>query len=151
MEAKIIQKIIEDEIPIVKSMGVKFIDFGHDSCIISVPLEPNHNHKNTVFGGSLYSVCTSACYGILFALQLEDKLEHLDLVIGEGSIRYIKPVDKDFKVRAELNSADWKRLKEKVQITGFSKIQLTAFVFADDETHHLCEYKATFILMNKRG
>ncbi len=150
MEALIIQKIIETEIPIVKGMGVKFTDFTHDSVTISVPLAPNHNHKNTAFGGSLYSVCTAACYGILFSLQREDKLVHLDLVIGEGSIRYVKPVDKDFKVKAQLDPFEWKRLKEKVQITGFSKIQLSAFVFTDNEDHHLCDYKATFILMNKR-
>ncbi|MBC7711933.1 MAG: YiiD C-terminal domain-containing protein [Rhizobacter sp.] len=146
MNKEIIQKIIEKEIPIVKSMGVEFSNFSHDSCTIIVPLEPNHNHKGTAFGGSLYSACTSACYGLMFALQREDDLSEFELMIGEGSIRYIKPVEKDFFVEANLLPEDWILLKEKIQKNGFGKISLSAFVYTQERSQHLCEYRATFIL-----
>ncbi len=144
-----IEKIIETEIPIVKSMGISFQKITRNECTISVPLEPNHNHKNTAFGGSLYSVCTAACYGLMFALQREDQLMMYDLVIGEGSIRYNRPVDKDFFVTAKINPDDWKTLTEKISRSGFGKIPLTATVTITGQA--LCDYKATFILMGKRA
>ena len=148
---KSIQKIIEKEIPIVKSMGVEFVDFQDDSCTIAVPIGPNHNHKGTVFGGSLYSVCTSACYGLMYSIQIEKSLDEYDLVIGEGSIRYQKPVHDDFHVKAQLSQADLAIFLEKLKKNGFGKINITAFVFIQNEETHLCEYSATFIMMKKKA
>ncbi len=148
---KSIQKIIEKEIPIVKSMGVEFVDFQDDSCTIAVPIGPNHNHKGTVFGGSLYSVCTSACYGLMYSIQIEKSLDEYDLVIGEGSIRYQKPVHDDFHVKAQLSQTDLGVFLEKLKKNGFGKINITAFVFIQNEETHLCEYSATFIMMKKKA
>lgn len=146
-----IQKIIEKEIPIVKSMGVQFIEFQDDSCTISVPLNLNHNHKGTAFGGSLYSVCTSACYGLMFSLQINEGLQEFDLVIGEGSIRYQKPVYRDFKVKSILQLSDLAAFKDKLAKNGFAKIHLNAYVSVEGDETHLCEYKATFIMLKKKG
>lgn len=145
-----IQKIIEKEIPIVKSMGVEFVEFTDLSCMISVPIGPNHNHKGTVFGGSLYSVCTSASYGLMYSMQISEKLDEYDLVIGEGSIRYLKPVHEDFFVRSQVKLADQKIFLEKLAKNGFCKINITSYVFIQDEMNHLCEYSATFIMMKKK-
>lgn len=147
---KNIQEIIEKEIPIVKSMGVEFVELTDLSCMISVPLGPNHNHKGTVFGGSLYSVCTSACYGLMYSLQISENLHEYDLVIGEGTIRYQKPVHGDFHVRSQIKLTDQDIFLEKLAKNGFGKIHITAYVFIQDEMSHLCEYSATFIMMKKK-
>lgn len=147
MDTQRIQDIIEQEIPMVKQMGVTFTNFKTDSCEARVPLEPNHNHKGTVFGGSLYSVCTSACYGLMYSLQIENQLEAFDLVIGEGKIRYLKPVEKDFAVKAEIIPADWSECKKKLASNGFGKIQLKAKVYLPDDPTPLCDYSAVFVLM----
>lgn len=146
---KNIQNIIEKEIPIVKSMGVEFVEFTDLSCLISVPIGPNHNHKGTVFGGSLYSACTSACYGLMYSMQIIKDLNEYDLVIGEGTIRYQKPVHNDFHVRSQVKIEDQENFLIKLKKNGFSKINLTAHVFIQDEATHLCEYSATFIMMKK--
>ncbi len=146
-----IQNIIEKEIPIVKNMGVEFVEFTDLSCMISVPLGPNHNHKGTVFGGSLYSACTSACYGLMYSMQISKNLHEYDLVIGEGSIRYHKPVHGDFHVRSEVKLSDQSLFLEKLAKNGFSKIHITAYVFIQDEKTHLCEYSATFVMMKHKA
>lgn len=148
---KNIQKIIEKEIPIVKSMGVEFVDFEEDSCTIAVPIGPNHNHKGTVFGGSLYSACTSACYGLMYSIQISKKLDEYDLVIGEGAIRYQRPVHSDFQVKAQLKLEDLTSFIGKLEKNGFGKINMTAYVFIQDQETHLCEYTATFIMMKKKS
>lgn len=149
MSTSQIQSVIESEIPIVKQMGVVFEEFKSDSCTASVPLEPNHNHKGTVFGGSLYSVCTSACYGLMYSLQMENSLTDFDLVISEGKIRYLKPVVSDFKVKAEIIPAEWSEFKKKVGANGFGKIQLKARVYLPGDVTALCDYSAIFVLMKK--
>lgn len=149
MDIEKIQSIIEMEIPMVKQMGVSFLEIRSDSCVASVPLEPNHNHKGTVFGGSLYSVCTSACYGLMYSLQLENNLNDFDLVIGEGKIRYIKPVSEDFRVKAEIIPAEWSEFKKKITANGFGKIQIRAKVYLSSDPTILCDYSAIFVLMKK--
>lgn len=142
-----IQSIIEKEIPITRNMGVKFKEFTPNSSLVTVPLAPNHNHKGTVFGGSLYSVCAAACYGLIYSLQIKENLHEFDLVIGEGTIRYIKPVKEDFQVRAKVQLEDWEILKAKLEKNGFGKIPMTAKIFIVDEKASLCEFSATFVLM----
>jgi thioesterase domain-containing protein len=146
MNLNSIQDTIIQEIPIVEKMGVKLIEFHDYACKVSVPLEPNHNHKNTAFGGSLYSACTAACYGLMYALQVKEKFHDYDLVIGDGSIRYIRPVDNDFFIKAELLPEDWKIFMEKVQKNGFGKIPVKAYVFISSESQQLCSYSATFVM-----
>lgn len=143
---KDIQKTIETEIPIVKEMGVEFQEFQDFSCTISAPLAPNHNHKGTAFGGSLYSICTAACYGLMYSLQIKENFHNYDLVIGEGSIRYVRPVEKDFFVKAELLAEDWEPFIQRVQSSGFGKINIKAYVYTHIQTQHLCEYSAVFVL-----
>jgi thioesterase domain-containing protein len=146
MSIKSVEDTIAKEIPIVKQMGVKFEEFNQYSCRVSVPLEPNHNHKNTAFGGSLYSACTAACYGLMYSLQITENFHDYDLVIGEGTIRYVRPVDNDFYIKAEILPEDWSAFIIKVQKNGFAKINIKAHVFIKDETQHLCDYAAIFVL-----
>lgn len=148
---KNIQTIIEKEIPIVKSMGVEFVEFQNDSCTIAVPIGPNHNHKGTVFGGSLYSACTSACYGLMYSIQINEGLDNYDLVIGEGSIRYQRPVHSDFQVKAKITLDDLSLFLGKLEKNGFGKINIKAYVFIQSEETHLCEYTATFIMMKQKN
>lgn len=146
MKRSEVQKIIEHEIPITKAMGIEFQDFQDTSCLISVPLAPNHNHKGTAFGGSLYSACAAACYGILYYLQVKHKLSNYDLLLASGSINYAKPVQKDFQIKASLLSEDWNQLTTKLSKQGFGKIQIVASVFTDDEQNPLCEFSGIFVL-----
>jgi thioesterase domain-containing protein len=143
---KNIQETIELEIPIVKKMGVKILEFNDYSCTASAPLEPNHNHKNTVFGGSLYSTCTAVGYALMYALQVKEKFHDYDLVIGEGAIRYILPVDRDFFITASLLPDDWKVFTEKVLKNGFGKIPIKATVYSHSPNQSLCSYTATFVM-----
>lgn len=141
-----VAKIIQREIPITKAMGISFESFAESNCLISVPLEPNHNHKGTAFGGSLYSASTAACYGILYYLQVQNNLTNYDLLLGSGEIKYLKPVTTNFKVRGHLDENEWQKLILKLDRQGFGKIEIKAHVFIGDETDHLCEFSGVFIL-----
>ena len=143
-----LQKIIQHEIPITVSMGISYLDFQDTTCLISVPLAPNHNHKGTAFGGSLYSACAAACYGLLYHLQIKESLTAFDLVLGSGSVNYLKPVQSDFQVKAQLVQQDWQNLVLKLAKLGFGKIEIKAQVITSHE-QNLCDFTGMFVLKRR--
>jgi thioesterase domain-containing protein len=140
------QKLIEHHIPITKSMGFKVYKIENFTAELSAPLQPNHNHKNTVFGGSLYAACAAACYAVLYNLQIEEKLDSFDLLLATGNSRYLKPVTEDFKVRATINTSEWSILLSKLVKKGAGKITVNATVFTDSDPTILCEFQGVFVL-----
>ncbi|MBC7464767.1 MAG: YiiD C-terminal domain-containing protein [Bdellovibrio sp.] len=144
-----LQKIIQHEIPITQSMGITYDDFQDTTCVISVPLAPNHNHKGTAFGGSLYSACAAAGYGLLYHLQVKENLIEFDLLLASGNINYLKPVQDDFQVEATIITDDWTKLLKKLNTNGFGKIVITAHVMIGEEKN-LCDFSGVFVLKSRK-
>ncbi len=93
-----LQDFLDRKIPISKEMGGKVIRVDSHELLMSFPLYPNRNHKGTLFGGSTYSGAALASYG-LFLWNLRDEgFNSEDIVIGEGTIKYFKPVDHDAEI-----------------------------------------------------
>lgn len=88
-----IEKYLHEHIPISGAMGVKVESAGLDGVILSAPFKKNFNHQKTIFGGSLHSLATLACWTYLY-LRLKD--QGLELVIQKSEIDYISPVTGDF-------------------------------------------------------
>jgi thioesterase domain-containing protein len=78
-----------EKIPLTRAMGVKVEAYDHEKLILTAPLEENHNHLGTAFGGSLCALATLAGYGLLW-LELGDRDCHI--VIRSSSISYERPV-----------------------------------------------------------
>src|SRR5687768_7425366 len=83
------EHFLHEQIPLTQSMGVRVESFDGARLILTAPLEPNHNHLGTAFGGSLSALATLAGYALLW-LQLGDRQAHI--VIRESTIRYRRPV-----------------------------------------------------------
>ena len=86
-----LQATLEREIPMTAQMGIRVIEGGLDGLVMRMPLDPNRNHQQTAFAGSLYSLCTIAGWGYVFLL-----LRELDrsgsIVIHRSTIKYLEPV-----------------------------------------------------------
>jgi thioesterase domain-containing protein len=80
---------LQSQIPLTKQMGVRIASFEGDDLVLTAPLEPNHNHLGTAFGGSLAALATLAGY-VMVWLLLEDRSAHV--VVRESHIRYRRPV-----------------------------------------------------------
>jgi thioesterase domain-containing protein len=83
------ERFLHEQIPITHVMGVKLESYNGTRLVVTAPLEPNHNHLGTAFGGSLSALTTLTGYAMLW-LQLGDRNAHI--VIRESSIRYNRPV-----------------------------------------------------------
>jgi thioesterase domain-containing protein len=124
------ETFLHEQIPLSRAMGVKIEVCDQESLVISAPLDLNHNHLGTAFGGSLSAIATLAGYGLLW-LQLGDRDSHI--VIGKSSIFYRHPVRK--AIRAICRRPDEETLaafKAKFKRTGKARITLQVTVEEDD-------------------
>ena len=84
-----LQSFLHQKIPLSQAMGVQVKLTDDGSFFLTAPLEPNHNHLNTAFGGSLSALATLAGYAFLW-VALGDR--HAHIVIRDSRMSYQKPV-----------------------------------------------------------
>ena len=100
-----LQTYLNENIPISLALGVKVFKATNTQVILEAPLNLNINHKNTVFGGSLHSIATLACWSLVF-LNLRSLNISAEIVISESRIKYLAPVNTDFKAECTLHNQD---------------------------------------------
>jgi|SRR5438067_2439623 len=79
-----VESFLRDKIPLATAMGVRVVTL--DPLAIEAPVALNSNH----LGGSINAVATLAGYALLWLALHDDP--SVRLVIGEGSIRFLRPV-----------------------------------------------------------
>lgn len=115
-------------IPISKAMGLTAISASTQRVCLSAPLEPNINHKSTVFGGSLQAVATLACWSLLH-LNLKGMSQPAEIVITSSTIDYIKPVTGRFEAEASLPDATrWAQFTKTFARHGRARVRLSAYI-----------------------
>lgn len=100
-----IEQLFHEKIPLTRAMGVRVASYDGDTLTLTAPLEPNHNHLNTAFGGSLHALATLSCYGWLW-LEVQDENAHI--VVRESTVSYRRPVT------GELRASCYRPPKEEV-------------------------------------
>jgi thioesterase domain-containing protein len=86
-----LQSKLEREIPMCAQMGIRVHGNGADGLVMRMPLDPNRNHQQTAFAGSLSALCTIAGWGSVYLL-LRELGRGGSIVIRRGAIRYQEPV-----------------------------------------------------------
>lgn len=86
-----LQATLEREIPMCAQMGIRVRGNGTDGLVMRLPLDPNRNHQQTAFAGSLNALCTITGWGSVYLLLRELSREG-SIVIRRSAIRYHAPV-----------------------------------------------------------
>jgi thioesterase domain-containing protein len=91
MKAGSLQKYLHERIPISKAMGVEVLEATLDGVILTAPLSPNINHRETVFGGSASAVAILSAWSLLY---LRFKIENINsrIVIQKSTMIYEHPI-----------------------------------------------------------
>ena len=144
MTARELTDLLHKDIPITKQMESSIIHIDEHTCIAEVELEPNLNHKGTAFGGSIYSCCALASYGLfLNGLRLHGSTTK-DIVIAEGEIKYLKPVNDDFEVKATWHSDhDKKKFFEHLKSKHKARTHVIAKIICQGDV--CAEFKGLFV------
>lgn len=88
---------LHTQIPLSTAMGVRAARYDAEGLALEMPLAPNHNHAAAAFAGSLNALTTLAGWGLLWLL-LDEAGIAANIVIQDGSIDYLRPVDADLIV-----------------------------------------------------
>jgi thioesterase domain-containing protein len=141
-----LQAYLHDHIPISKALGIEVVKASADSVVLSAPLTPNINHKHTVFGGSLHSAATLACWGLVY-VNLEVPAE---IVIASSEVKYLAPVYTDFTVNCQMEDrTEYSRFQGMLQKKGKARIRLSAWVYQDDKI--AVEYFGDFVSIKRQS
>lgn len=127
-----LQATLYHEIPITQYLGIS-VDSYIDGCLVlKAPLDPNINHKRTVFAGSLNAVVTLAGWGQLW-LTLKELGIPAKIVIQDSSSNYLSPVKNDFSAHCHKPTAvQVARLESMLKKKGKARVELTAQICVED-------------------
>jgi len=128
-------------IPLTQAMGVRMVNYTEGELVLEAPLALNHNHLGTAFGGSLNTLATLACYGLVW-LELEDPGCHV--VIRESSIAFLRPVTGDFRATCRRpDDAAMKEFKERFAHKDRARLRLAATI---EQAGIVCvQFEGTFV------
>lgn len=95
-----LQERIDREFPLARHLAVS-VDCAHDdAAVLRAPFAPNANYKGTAFAGSLF--CVAVLTGWAWATRyIEARGLNADAVIQESTMRYLKPVNGEFRAIIE--------------------------------------------------
>jgi thioesterase domain-containing protein len=91
-----LQGRIDREFPLARHIDVS-VESAHDGgVVLRAPFAPNSNYKGTAFGGSLF--CVAVLAGWAWATRyIDSRSLNADAVIQESTIRYLEPVNAEFR------------------------------------------------------
>lgn len=136
------QNYLYEHIPITRHLGVIVRAFDGRSIELAAPLEPNINHRATVFGGSLASVAILAGWTILH-LKLLEKNVRAHLVIQKTSLEFLAPVTGDFTATCKLADESWESFFKMLVSKSKARLKLTSHIYADGKL--ACTQEGTFV------
>lgn len=124
-----IQAYLYEQIPLSKAMDVRVVEVTPNLVILTAPLQPNINHRSTVFGGSASALAILSGW-TLINFRLRDEGINSRLVIQKNTMSYDKPIFGDFKAVCCLTEPEiWNRFikilrrKQKSRIVVHSSLQ----------------------------
>ncbi len=107
MSASALQQYLHEHIPLSKAMQVSVVSVAPESVVLRAPLEPNINHRETVFGGSASAVAILAAWSLLHT-RLRAAGIDCRLVIQRNTMDYGLPIAGEFMARSSLqHPEDW--------------------------------------------
>lgn len=126
--AQALVTFIRDSIPLARTMGLELGSYDGEKLVLNCPLAPNVNDKGCAFGGSLTSLMTLACWGVV-ELALRQRGEDCDVYVGQSTVRYLDPVWGDFQAEAQpAEAASWEAFFATLSIRSRARIAVSCQV-----------------------
>ncbi|MGB9429849.1 MAG: YiiD C-terminal domain-containing protein [Gammaproteobacteria bacterium] len=89
-DAARLEAYLHKHIPLVRHMQVRVTACDASGLTLTAPLAANINHKASAFGGSLASLATLACWGLMWLVLKPAHGTHI--VVNESRMLYLRPV-----------------------------------------------------------
>ena len=113
-----LHRYLHEHIPLSRAMQVAAVSVTTESVLLSAPLAPNINHRETVFGGSASALAILAAWSLLHVRLRAEGLPSR-LVIQRNTMEYAQPVQGEFFARSALQQpSQWPQFLRMLQRKG---------------------------------
>jgi thioesterase domain-containing protein len=120
------REYLYQQIPLSRAMGIEVTEATCQRVVLSVPLEPNINHRETAFGGSISAAAILSCW-MLAHLRLSQSPHAPRLVIHKNKIVYRRPIAGPFESICSFSDDQaWDQVLDMLERWDKAKIQLNA-------------------------
>lgn len=117
-----LQTYLHEHIPLSKAMAVSVVQVATNHVLLSAPLAPNINHRDTVFGGSASALAILAAWSLLHT-RMRDENISARLVIRRNTMEYERPIVGEFTARAWLETPEqWPHFTHMLARKGKARI-----------------------------
>lgn len=107
MDPEELGEYLHRQIPLSAAMQVEVRSASARSVVLAAPLEPNINHKSTVFGGSASALAILAAWSLVHLRLVEEDLPS-EVVIQSNQMDYGRPMQGPFTASSMLaDEAAW--------------------------------------------
>lgn len=115
MDRERLQEYLHAHIPLSAAMSAQVLEAGPDGVLLEAPLEPNLNHRDTAFGGSVSALAILAGWALVH-VRLRAAGTSARTVIQRSEVSFREPVEDAFQARAlPCDPAGWSRFLRTLQ------------------------------------
>lgn len=142
-----LQAVLHRDIPLTRAMGLEVMSWQAHQLRLHVPLAQNVNHKNTLFGGSLYCAAVLAGWGWLYLRLKEAGIADGHIVIQDSQISYPLPVKTDGVAVCDApDDATWETFLKLYQRRGRARLTLHSRIVANDADDTAVAFTGQYVL-----
>ena len=146
-DSRYLESVLHHDIPLTREMGLKVLAWHEQQLSLHLPLEPNVNHKSTMFGGSLYCGAVLAGWGWLHLRLKEEGIEDGHIVIQEGQISYPLPVTGDaIAICPSPSATQWKKFLAMYQRYGRARLTLNTRIVNAGSDENAVTFSGQYVL-----
>jgi thioesterase domain-containing protein len=98
-----LEEYLHEHIPLSCAMAVSVDSVERDRVVLRAPLQPNINHRETAFGGSMSALAILAAWSLLYT-RLRTERVAVRLVIQRNTMDYEHPIAGEFTAIATLTA-----------------------------------------------
>ncbi|WP_029236016.1 YiiD C-terminal domain-containing protein [Vibrio coralliilyticus] len=140
-----LESYLHAQIPASKALKMGVTSCSQQKVELSAPLEPNINHKNTAFGGSLSVIAILAGWSLVY-MRLNGV--HNEIVIQESAMTYLKPAHGPFTATSFYkDSTDWSTFHRAFARRGRGRINVSSDILCGDEV--VATFQGTYVAFSK--
>jgi thioesterase domain-containing protein len=133
MDPEELEQYLHEHIPLSAAMQASVKELQPDRVVLTAPLKPNINHRETVFGGSASALATLAAWSLVHVC-LQTAGISARLVIQHNRVDYERPLTGDFGASAVFtNPEGWSRFLQTLVRRGRARIDVTVSLEQDGQ------------------
>ncbi len=126
-----VQSYLHEHIPLSAAMQVRVESASPEQVVLGAPLQPNINHRETVFGGSASALAILSAWTLIH-LKLEEGGLETRLVIQRNSMHYEHPIEGYFTATAVSPAPErWQAFERALERRGRARIPVGSRLVAE--------------------